>query len=265
MQFANSCDRSDFEPLGKDTHVMAFRPSFSTTQAVLRLLDLLLAAVGLVLGWPLLAVLCLVSWLDTGATPLIVQQRVGQHQRRFGMLKLRTLAKGAPALAAEFVSPSHVSKVGRLLRASKLDELPQLWNILLGDMSFVGPRPSLPCYQTLIAERAKRGVYRFRPGLTGLGQIHGVTMARPVLLARLDARMNATMGLGAYLKCLNLTLSGRGFGDALGERFSEAMQAPAAGQTRHATATIPGATVRGATVRGATLGSGSNEGGIENH
>lgn len=185
----------------------------------LRLLDVALYVLGLGLGWPLLAGLCLVSWWDTGASPIIVQKRIGRNQRPFMLLKIRTLAKGAPSLPAEFVSPSQVSRIGRLLRSTKLDELPQLWNIFVGDMSFVGPRPSMASFHVLIAERTKRDVFQARPGLTGLGQIYGVTMARPQLLARLDARLNATMSLRIYVKYIALTLSGRGFGDALGERF----------------------------------------------
>ncbi len=184
----------------------------------LRSFDICFAVIGLVLGAPLLAGLCLVSWLDTRAAPIIIQQRLGRDQRKFGLLKFRTLSAGAPLWPAEFVPSNHVSRIGRIMRAAKLDELPQLWNILVGDMSFVGPRPSLLSYELLIDERAKREVYRVRPGLTGAGQVCGVTMARPILLARLDARLVQSMGLRSYFKYIALTLAGHGFGDALGQR-----------------------------------------------
>jgi len=103
--------------------------------------------------------------------------------------------------------------VGSFLRASKLDELPQLWNVLKGDMCPVGPRPNLPVQHELIAEREGLDVYRARPGITGLAQVSKTDMSTPLLLARVDDKMLRTMSVGAYFKYIFMTLTGSGMGD----------------------------------------------------
>jgi lipopolysaccharide/colanic/teichoic acid biosynthesis glycosyltransferase len=94
-----------------------------------------------------------------------------------------------------------------------LDELPQLWNVLVGDMSLVGPRPNLFNQTELIEERQKRGVYGIRPGITGLAQINKIDMSTPQLLAETDARMIAQLNVWNYFKYIFLTVFGKGFGD----------------------------------------------------
>jgi lipopolysaccharide/colanic/teichoic acid biosynthesis glycosyltransferase len=94
-----------------------------------------------------------------------------------------------------------------------LDELPQLFNVLMGDMSFVGPRPNLFNQVELIEERAKIGVYSIRPGITGLAQIHKIDMSTPQLLAETDAKMIQELNTLSYFKYIFLTVFGKGFGD----------------------------------------------------
>jgi O-antigen biosynthesis protein WbqP len=108
---------------------------------------------------------------------------------------------------------SAVTPFGRFLRRTKLDELPQLWNVLKGEMSLVGPRPCLPNQEELIAERQKRGVFAVRPGITGLAQVNEIDMSEPARLAEVDERMIRTLTLKDYFRYLVLTLTGKGSGD----------------------------------------------------
>ena len=120
---------------------------------------------------------------------------------------------GTASLASHLVDASAVTAWGRLLRRSKLDELPQLWNVLKGDMSLVGPRPCLFNQRELIEERTRRRVYRARPGITGLAQLRGIDMSTPTLLADTDAAMLETLNVRRYLQYIVLTALGRGAGD----------------------------------------------------
>jgi O-antigen biosynthesis protein WbqP len=169
---------------------------------------------GLVIGAPLLVVVLLVGLFDTGA-PLFRQQRVGRHQQPFTLWKFRTMRRDAASVPTHFADPAVVTPLGRLLRRSKLDELPQLWNVLRGDMSLVGPRPCLFSQDALIAARQARGVYAARPGITGLAQVNGIDMSTPERLAEADQQMLARLTLGAYFGYLLATVLGRGQGDRL--------------------------------------------------
>jgi lipopolysaccharide/colanic/teichoic acid biosynthesis glycosyltransferase len=117
------------------------------------------------------------------------------------------------AVATHLVQVSAITKWGSFLRKSKLDELPQLFNVFMGDMSFVGPRPNLFNQLELIEERGKRGVYAIRPGITGLAQINKIDMSTPELLAETDALMISQLNIYFYFKYIFLTVFGRGFGD----------------------------------------------------
>ncbi len=99
-----------------------------------------------------------------------------------------------------------MTPAGSLLRALKLDELPQLWNVLLGEMSLVGPRPCLPNQERLIAERRKRGVFAIPPGVTGLAQVRGVDMSEPERLAELDETYLRTRSLGMDVRLILKTI-----------------------------------------------------------
>jgi lipopolysaccharide/colanic/teichoic acid biosynthesis glycosyltransferase len=187
---------------------------------MLRVLDVVLATVGLLLALPLLAILFLVCLADTGA-PLFRQVRVGLHQRPFTLVKLRTMRPDTQSVATHLADGSAVTPLGRFLRRTKLDELPQLWNVLKGEMSLVGPRPCLFNQQELIDERAKRGVFGARPGITGLAQVQGTDMSTPRLLAEIDAQMLASLSVATYFRYILATVTGSGRGDRIQHRRND--------------------------------------------
>jgi O-antigen biosynthesis protein WbqP len=142
---------------------------------VKRLFDLLLAiSAGLVLAVPLMLVAILVRLTSAGPA-LYWSERVGRGNRIFRMPKFRSMRVGTPAVATHLLSDpaAHLTPIGSFLRKSSLDELPQLWSILSGDMSFVGPRPALFNQTDLIELRTRLGVHELVPGLTGWAQVNG--------------------------------------------------------------------------------------------
>ena len=177
-----------------------------------RILDIVFSFFGLLILSPVILVVLLIGLFDTGS-PLFRQERVGVNQKPFNLLKFRSMHVNTQAVATHLVQVSAITKWGSFLRKSKLDELPQLFNVLMGDMSFVGPRPNLFNQIELIEERAKRGVYSIRPGITGLAQIHKIDMSTPQLLAETDAKMIDHLNLWYYFKYIFLTVFGKGFGD----------------------------------------------------
>jgi O-antigen biosynthesis protein WbqP len=161
-----------------------------------RATDIVLAAIGLVLAAiPLLVLFVLIKRGSAGPA-VFAQQRVGLKERPFRCYKLRTMTIDTPDRPTHLTDAAQITAIGRLLRATKVDELPQLWNVLRGDMSLVGPRPCLPSQADLIRERRALGVFELRPGVTGLAQIEGVDMSDPARLARKDAEYLGRQSLG---------------------------------------------------------------------
>jgi O-antigen biosynthesis protein WbqP len=117
---------------------------------------------------------------------------------------------GTESVPTHEVSAVRVTPVGRFLRRTKLDELPQLWNVLKGEMSLVGPRPCMPTQATLVEARRRRGVAALRPGITGLAQVRGIDMADPEALAAIDAEYLAAASLALDLRILLGTFLGAG-------------------------------------------------------
>ena len=161
---------------------------------------------------PIFVVLFILGFFDTGS-PIFFQKRIGKSKQIFVLLKFRTMIPKTKSIATHLVDPSSVTKYGKFLRKSKLDELPQLYNVLIGEMSLVGPRPNLLNQKELIKERDILGIYRFRPGITGLGQINKIDMSYPKLLAQKDCEMIKNLGTYNYFKIIFRTLFGKGFGD----------------------------------------------------
>lgn len=179
-----------------------------------RMMDIVIS----VLLLPVMLFLCLPAslgiWLYDKANPFFMQTRVGKEQRPFTLYKLRTMAVNTGDIASHEVSAIQITKFGDLLRRTKVDELPQLINVLLGHMSLVGPRPCLPVQKELIDEREKRNVFAMRPGITGPAQVASIDMSTPVLLAETDATYLTTQNFAGDLKLMLQTVTGSGQGDA---------------------------------------------------
>lgn len=181
---------------------------------MIRTIDFTLALLGLIFTSPVLVIIIFLGFFDTGS-PFFSQQRVGVNRKGFTLLKFRTMKKDTASVASHLASASDITRTGAILRKTKLDELPQLYNVLAGDMSLVGPRPNLFNQADVIKEREFRGVYDVRPGITGLAQIQNIDMSTPVLLAQTDAEMIRTMSLSTYFSYIIKTIVGNGSGDAV--------------------------------------------------
>lgn len=179
---------------------------------VIRFCDFVLSLFGLVVGFPVLVLITLIGWFDTGS-PIFRQERVGRNGTRFILVKFRTMKKDTASVASHLASADAITPFGKFLRRTKLDELPQLWNVLKGEMSLVGPRPCLSSQEELVLAREALGVLRARPGITGLAQINDIDMSTPRLLAETDAKMLAELTLKQYFRYIALTVLGKGAGD----------------------------------------------------
>jgi O-antigen biosynthesis protein WbqP len=181
-----------------------------------RALDIAVSLAGLVLLSPLFLALAVAVRLGSPGPALHWSRRVGRRNRIFPMPKFRTMRIGAPDLASHLLDDPDgwVTPLGRVLRRSSLDELPQLWSVLKGDMSLVGPRPALFKQDDLVALRTKAGVDALRPGLTGWAQINGRDELPIPEKARLDREYLERMSLAFDLRIIAVTafaaLSGRG-------------------------------------------------------
>ena len=160
----------------------------------------------------LLALLIVLVWLAVRLTsrgPVIYwSDRVGIHNIIFRMPKFRTMAVGTPAVATHLLNDpnAYLTSIGAFLRKSSLDELPQLWSILVGDMSFVGPRPALFNQDDLIALRTKMGVHELLPGLTGWAQVNGRDDLPIPVKVEFDAEYLKRQSLWLDIKILFMTL-----------------------------------------------------------
>ena len=163
----------------------------------MRFLDILFSLLGLVIFLPLFFLIFIIGLFDTGS-PLFIQKRVGLNLKSLNLLKFRTMKIKTLSSGTHLVDPSNITYFGSFLRKYKADELLQLWNVFIGDMSLVGPRPCLFNQKKLIKERKKRGVFKVKPGITGLAQVSGVTMKTPTILSKIDSKMIKQMNLYYY-------------------------------------------------------------------
>ena len=164
---------------------------------MIRIFDLVFSLLGLIFLSPLLIVILFIGFFDNGS-PIFVQRRVGLNFKPFFLIKFRTMPMGVRSAATHLIKNVEFTSFGYFLRKTKIDEIPQLFNVLIGDMSLVGPRPCLFNQRKLISERKKRGVFKVRPGITGLAPINDIDMKTPTLLAKTDQKMNKNMSLYNY-------------------------------------------------------------------
>lgn len=180
-----------------------------------RIFDLMVC-VALAIPGALLMVIAAILLRRDGPGPILFKQvRVGQNESLFTLYKLRTMRVGTADKASHEVDANQITRAGRILRRTKLDEIPQLWNVFKGEMSLVGPRPSLPSQHELLDARRLHGVYAIKPGITGLAQIQNVDMSNPTKLAEIDGKYVSTRSTMGDVAILFATISGSGRGDAV--------------------------------------------------
>jgi len=181
---------------------------------MIRLLDFLSAFFGLLFFWPVLLIVTIIGIFDTGS-PIFIQERVGRNKKPFKLIKFRTMSVETKSVASHLANNASITKLGNFLRKTKIDELPQLINVVKGEMSLVGPRPNLFNQEELIKERDTLGVYDVLPGVTGLAQVQNIDMSTPELLAKTDKHMIDTLTVKNYFKYIIMTVTGSGSGDAV--------------------------------------------------
>lgn len=179
-----------------------------------RLFDIVAAFSGLLVFSPVMLLIAILVRKSSPGGALFLQTRVGRNERHFTCIKFRTMAAGTPDVGSHDASAAWITPIGKHLRRYKLDELPQLVNVLRGDMSLVGPRPCLPGQSEVISERRKRGVFAIRPGITGLAQLSGIDMSTPEKLAIADERYVRRHSLAGDIRLIISTVLGGGTGDA---------------------------------------------------
>jgi O-antigen biosynthesis protein WbqP len=181
---------------------------------MIRLLDFCFSFLGLVFAFPFFIILFIIGLFDTGS-PVFRQERVGRNKKPFILVKFRTMSVDTASVASHLASSASITPFGNFLRKTKLDELPQLWNVLKGEMSLVGPRPGLFNQQELTEAREAKNVYAVRPGITGEAQVNEIDMSTPDLLAKTDAKMISELNLKNYFKFILQTVTGKGSGDRI--------------------------------------------------
>lgn len=166
-------------------------------RAFKRLFDLAIAVPAMLVLSPLFLITAMAIRLEDGAPVLFRQRRVGRSGSIFTIYKFRSMPVGTPNLPSAVARSLSVTRVGRIIRRTNVDELPQLWNILMGDMSLIGPRPALESQTSLLLARTARGVSCLRPGLTGLAQVNAYDGMPEVEKVEWESR---------YAQCVSFTL-----------------------------------------------------------
>ena len=179
---------------------------------MIRLVDFVAAIIGITLLSPFILLIAIILFLEH-RKPFFIQKRVGKNMVEFTLIKFRSMSPKAANLPTHEISADLITRTGKFIRATKLDELPQLWNVLKGEMSLVGPRPCLPTQEELINERQALGVFKLRPGITGPAQVKNIDMSTPKKLAVEDSQMVDNLTLGSYVKYVLMTVTGSGQGD----------------------------------------------------
>lgn len=178
-----------------------------------RIIDLAVALPAALVALPVCLLLLAIIRAESRGNPLFVQWRVGRRKKPFRMLKLRTMRMATSHVPSHEVEPGQITRLGRVLRRFKLDELPQLWNVLTGTMSLVGPRPCLVSQTELIDAREALGLFDFLPGVTGPAQLQNVDMSEPRRLAEVEHSYFIRSTPWSDLQIILRTFFGGGAGD----------------------------------------------------
>ena len=181
---------------------------------IIRIYDILISFTILIIFAPIFIFVFIVCLIES-KEPIFIQKRVGKNQIPFNLIKFRTMKLSTPSLASHLVHKESITRFGRVIRTLKIDELPQLLNVIKGDMSLVGPRPCLFNQLELISLREELNIFRVKPGITGLAQVKGIDMSNPKKLSLTDSYMISKYNQINYFKYLFLTLFGRGIGDKI--------------------------------------------------
>lgn len=179
---------------------------------MIRFFDVLFSFAGILIFLPLWCILYVIGFFDTGS-PILIQERMGKDLVPFKLYKFRTMHRNTAQVASHLACESSVTNYGRFLRKTKLDELPQLVNVLKGNMSLVGPRPVILSQTEVIEARQMKDVYNYLPGITGLSQINKIDTSNPIRLAAVDAKMLKELNLRNYFTFILATVTGKGQGD----------------------------------------------------
>ena len=194
-----------------------------------RFLDIIFSLLFILALAPVMAVVAVVAAIDTKGSPIFVQDRMGRFDTPFKIYKFRTMSVLAPANVAthKLENPEkYISAVGKLLRRMSLDELPQLFNVLKGDMSFVGPRPVVLSERDLLRLRRRNGASLVRPGITGLAQVNGRDTVTIAEKARMDGRYAKTYSLKGDFSILMKTAMQVVHSEGVVEGANKAISAP---------------------------------------
>ena len=179
---------------------------------LIRIIDVILSTFIIIVSLPLTLSVYLLLFFKYGS-PLFFQERVGKNLKRFTLIKFRTMIIGTNNCPTHIVDHKRITPVGKIIRKAKIDEIPQFFNVLKGEMSIVGPRPCLFTQEELIYERKKLNIHKVTPGITGMAQIKGIDMSNPKLLAEVEFNMIKSFSIKNYFYYFFKTLIGNGFGD----------------------------------------------------
>ena len=168
----------------------------------------IICLIGLIVILPFMIIASLLICLEDGFPVFFKQKRIGLNKQIFTIYKIRTLKRNAPQVGTHEIEDHYKLTLGRIVRALKLDEFPQLWNVIRGDLNLIGPRPGLESQLALEEARMVQGVFDVKPGITGLAQVLGYDMSKPERLAEVDKfyvnhksiKLNTIIFLGTFFK-----------------------------------------------------------------
>ena len=173
---------------------------------MIRFFDVIISIIILILTSPILLLIIIYYILIERSNPLFMQVRIGKNKKPFKILKIRTMKIGTKNLLTHNLDEKNITRIGFILRKYKIDEIPQFVNVIMGQMSIVGPRPGLTTHKELIDLRSSFNLFKYKPGITGLSQVLNIDMSDPRILAKSDLKMYDDFNLINYFKYIFLTL-----------------------------------------------------------